>query len=59
MDRRHSVLLRQPNEQLVVDDGERVRRNDQTAAWLAPKFGESGFDFARVANRGRRHLSCD
>jgi hypothetical protein len=53
------VLLRQPNEQLVMDNGERVRRNDQTAARLAPKFGESRFNFVRVANGGCRHLSCD
>ena len=42
------MLLRQPNEQLVMDNGERVRRNDQTAARLAPKFGESRFDFGAL-----------
>src|SRR5262249_2742679 len=43
----------------MMENGERVRCNDQTAARLASKFGHSRFDFARVANRGRRYLSCD
>src|SRR6266487_820127 len=42
-----------------MDKGERVRRNDQAAARLASKFGDSLFDFGCVANRRRRHLNCD
>jgi hypothetical protein len=53
------VPLRQPDEQWVMNYGERVRRNDQPAARLASKFGDSLFNFGRVANRGRRHLNCD
>jgi hypothetical protein len=45
VDSGHSVLLRQPDEQLVMDNGERVRRNDQAAARLASEFGDSSFDF--------------
>jgi hypothetical protein len=53
------VLLRQPDEQFVMDKGERIRRNDQAAARVASKFGDSLFDFGGVANRGLRHLNCD
>jgi hypothetical protein len=53
------MLLRQPDEQVLMDNRERVRRNDQPAARLASKFGDSLFDFGGVANRGRRHLNCD
>jgi hypothetical protein len=42
-----------------MDSVERVRRNNQPAAWLASKFGNSIFDFGRGANRGRRHLNRD
>jgi hypothetical protein len=42
-----------------MDKGEHIRRNDQPAARLASKFGESLFDFGGVANRGRRHLNRD
>jgi hypothetical protein len=37
----HSVLLRQPNEQLVMDNGERVSWKDQPAARLASKIREA------------------
>src|SRR5262249_61477916 len=53
------MLLRQPDEQLVMENGERVRRNDQAAARLASKFGDSLFDFGGVADRGLRYLNCD
>src|SRR5215831_1943378 len=42
-----------------MNNGERVRRNDQSTAWLTSKFGESLFDFGCVANRARGHLNCD
>src|SRR5262245_20894316 len=42
-----------------MNNSERVRRNDQSTAWLTSKFGESLFDFGCVANRGRGHLNCD
>jgi hypothetical protein len=42
-----------------MDNGERVRRNDQAATRLASKFGDSLFDFGGVANRRRRHRNCD
>src|SRR5262249_27581450 len=42
-----------------MDNGERVRRNDQPAAWLASKFGNSLFDFGGVANRRSRHVNGD
>jgi hypothetical protein len=57
VDGRHPVLLRQSDQQLVMDKGERVPRNDQAAARLTSKFGDSLFDFGGVANRGRRHLN--
>jgi hypothetical protein len=44
---------------VLMDNRVRVRRNDQPAAQLASKFGESLFDFGGAANRGRRHLNCD
>src|SRR5262249_59761317 len=50
VDGRHAVLPRQPHEQLVMDNGERVRRNDQAAARLASKFGDDLFGFGCVAN---------
>ncbi len=53
------MLLRQPNEQVLMNNGERVRRNDQTPARLTSKFGDRLFNFGGVANRGRRHLNCD
>ena len=53
---RQSVLLRQPDEQMLMDNYECVRRNDQPAARLASKFDNSLFDFGGVANRGRRYL---
>src|SRR5262249_56371848 len=58
-DGRHSVLLCQSNYKWVMDKVERIRRNDQPAARLASKFGDSVFYFAYVANRGRRHLNRD
>jgi len=59
VDGRQSVLLRQPDEQVLMDNGERVRRNDQAPARLTSKFGDRLFNFGGVANRGRRYLNCD
>jgi hypothetical protein len=42
-----------------MDNGERVRRNDQPAARVASKLGKNFFRFGCVANRGRRHLNSD
>src|SRR5262249_12070717 len=53
------MLLRQPDEQVLMDNGERIRRNDQPAARLASELGDSLFDFRGVANRRRRHVNCD
>ena len=53
------MLLCQSDEQLVMDNGERIGRNDQPAARLTSKFGDRLLNFGSVANWGRRHLNCD
>src|SRR5262249_29367085 len=40
----------------VMRDGERIRQNNQAAAWFVRKLGDSAFDLRHIVDRRRRQL---
>src|SRR5262249_679238 len=51
VDRGKAMLLCQCDDQFVMIDGERLRRNDEAAAWFTRKLADRPFDLRLVADR--------